>query len=291
MIYTEHMEKAFLYIEEHLDGECSLEGSAHAAGYSMYHFSRIFKSMTSISPISYVRKRRLTLAAKDVAETVMPLIDISIKWGFESSETFIRAFEAEHGITPGRYRGTGMSLHLTNPFRVPDGKPFRLPEPEIVMLPDRTLCGYPFYMKPGMKHGSIPAFFNSYHERQLAYTLPGVSADGWFDDVGCSIYSERGRVAYITGVWSERKGPEGTVTLTIPAGLHAVFSTPPADAFSFVETIHNTWDAVYQQWLPMSPYQRAPGPDYETYCEISHTFTEKIHIPIMKRRECHEKQD
>ena len=285
MLYTEHIQKALDYIEEHLAEDCTLECCARAAGYSAYHFSRIFKGTTGLAPIDYVRKRRLSMAARDVVDGVLPIIDISVKWGFESAETFIRAFETEHGITPGRYRGTGMSLHLTGPFRMPQGGPFTLPEPEIVELPVRTLCGYPLWIEPGMRHGAIPSFFNRYHERRLAYTLPDVPASGWFDDVGCSIYNERGRLAYVVGVWADRPGPEGTVLVTIPAGLHAIFATPPADAFTFVETIHTTWDTIYRQWLPGSPYARAPGPDYETYCEISHTFSEKIHIPIIRKEQ------
>lgn len=283
MLYTEHMRKALGFIEEHLGEECSLELCARAAGYSVYHFSRIFKDMTGLSPIDYTRKRRLSAAAKDVAESALPLIDVAVKWGFESAETFIRAFEAEHGITPGRYRGTGMSLHLTGPFRVPSGEPFALPEPEIAYIPERVLCGYPLYMTPGMKHGAIPGFFNRYHERRLAYTLPGVPDSGWFDDVGCNIYKGFDRWAYVVGAWADTPGPEGTVQVVIPAGLHAVFTTPPADAYTFVETIHKTWDAIYRCWLPNSRYARAPEPDYETYCEISHTFSEKIHIPIKEK--------
>ena len=90
-------------------------------------------------------------------------------------------------------------------------------------------------------------------------------------------------MAYAVGVWTERQGPPGTISVRIPGGLHAVFDTPPADAYTFVETIHSTWDAIYCQWLPASPYVRAPGPDYETYCEIGHTYSEKIHIPIARK--------
>lgn len=283
MRYTEHIQKALDYIEEDLGGECTLECCARAAGYSAYHFSRIFKDTTGLSPIDYVRKRRLSVAAKDLAETSLPVIDIAVKWGFESAETFIRAFGAEHCVSPGRYRGTGMSLHLTGKFRLPTDEPFVLPEPEIIELPKRALCGYPFYVTPDMRHGEIPGFFNSYHQKRLAYTLPGVPEDGWFDDVGCNIYKGFDRWAYIVGVWADEPGPKGTLRVTIPADLHAVFTTPPADAFTFVETIHRTWDAIYRNWLPNSLYARAPGPDYETYCEISHTFSEKIHIPIKEK--------
>lgn len=285
MLYTEHIQKALEYIEAHLDGECSLELCARAAGYSVYHFSRIFRDMTGMPPIEYVRKRRLSSAAKDVADSTQAMIDIAVKWGFDSSETFIRSFEAEHGITPGRYRGTGMSLHLTEPFRVPSGQPFVLPEPEITETPERRLCGYPFDIEPGARHGAIPRLFNRYHGQKLAFTLPDATPDGWFDDVGCSVYGPGGTRTFIIGVWSDKKGPSGTVLITIPAGQYAVFTTPPADAFTFVETIHRTWNAINGSWLPDSPYARAPGPDFETYCEISHTFSETIHIPVIRKEQ------
>jgi AraC family transcriptional regulator len=281
VLYTEHIQKALDFMEAHLTQECTLECCARAAGYSPYHFSRIFKDMTGLSPIDYVRKRRLTQAAGDIAESTLPIIDIAIEWGFESTETFIRAFEAEHGITPGKYRGSGMSLHLTKPFSTPTGVFPAMPEPEIVTLPERTHCGYPFWVEPGAKHGTIPRFWNYYHAHGLAQSLPINAGDGWYDDVGCSILAPTGGQTYIIGIWTDKAGPEGTVLTLVPAGLYAVFSTPPADAYTFVETIHKTWDAIYGLWLPASGYCRAPGLQVECYCENSHTFTEKIHIPIM----------
>ena len=207
MIYTEHIQKALEYIERHLTEACTLEDCARAAGYSAYHFARIFKGVTGLSPMDYVRKRRLSAAARDVAKSAESILDIAVKWGFESSETFIRAFEAEHGLTPGRYRSTGICLHLTSPFRILTGIPFALPEPMILEIPERVLCGFPLYLEPDMRHGTIPSFFNQYHQKRLAYLLPGVPADGRFDDVGCSIYEGKRRLAYIVGVWADRLGP------------------------------------------------------------------------------------
>ena len=283
MIYTQHIQKALGYIERNMAEACTLEDCAAAAGYSAYHFIRIFKDVTGFSPMDYVRKRRLSAAARDVAESKDSILDIAVKWGFESSETFIRAFEAEHGLTPGRYRSTGICLHLTSPFRILTGTPFALPEPMILELPERVLCGFPLYLECGMRHGTIPSFFNQYHQKRLAYLLPGVPADGRFDDVGCSIYEGKRRLAYIVGVWTDRLGPPGTVSVRIAGGLHAVFDTPHVDAYTFVESVHNTWDAIYGQWLPASGFERAPGPDYETYCEVSRKYSERIYIPVARK--------
>ena len=85
MLYTEHIQKALEYVEANLPEECTLECCARAAGYSAYHFSRIFKGATGLSPIDYVRKRRLSRAAKDVAEGALPVIDIAVKWGFDAA--------------------------------------------------------------------------------------------------------------------------------------------------------------------------------------------------------------
>ena len=173
---------------------------------------------------------------------------------------------------------------MTGPFRVPSGEPFALQPPEIIELPDRTLCGYPLCMEPCMKHGAIPGFFNRYHEQRLAYTLPGVPSDGWFDDVGCSIYNGHGRLAYVIGVWTDRPGPDGTITLSIPAGLYAVFATPLADAFTFVETIHNAWDAVYRQWLRGAPYVRTPeGRIMKPIAKSAIRFPKKFIYPSPKK--------
>ena len=86
---------------------------------------------------------------------------------------------------------------------------------------------------------------------------------------------------YTIGVITNDDGPHGTVKIDFPSASYAVFKTPPADAFTFVETIHSTWDYIYSKWLPLSPYIQVSGFAFECYCEESRTFSEKIYIPII----------
>ncbi len=288
MLYREHIHKALNSIEEKLQEECTLESCASAAGYSVYHFVRIFKSLTGLTPMEYVRKRRLSCAARDIAATKIPLVDIAVQWAFESLESFLRAFAAEHGITPGKYRNSGISLHLTEPFFLPQQNAVEFSPPRIEHFQGAMLCGYPLLLAPEARHGTIPKHWNRFHTQRLARTLPGCSKDDWYDDVGCLTRLFNNQPCYICGIWSDEQGPEGSVLCRIPAGLYAVFSSPPADAFTFVETIHRTWDYAFEAWLPASPYQKDQRPMFETYCEISRTFTEHIYIPIKEKESKHE---
>lgn len=290
MRYQEHIQRALDFIEAHLQRELTLERCAAAAGYSPYHFSRIFHSVTGLAPMDYVRKRRLACAAADIAAGTEPLVDIAMRWGFESTETFLRAFAAEHGITPGRYRGSGISLHVTEPFRL-HGEPMPIGQPEVIAFPGGTVCGYGLVVPTDARHGLVPQFWNRYHTQGLARTLPGCPSDGWYDDVGCSLpRAADGSWRYVCGIWSDRPGPTGSELTRIPPGLYAVFTTPPADALTFVETIHRTWDHAIGHWLPHSAYRMdAARPSFETYCEKSRTFTEKICIPIKQKEADHAK--
>lgn len=288
MLYQEHMVKALAYIEAGLEGECTLEGCARAAGYSVYHFGRIFKSLTGLAPMEYTRKRRLSGAAQDIATTSAPLMDIAVKWGFESLENFLRAFSAEHGITPGKYRDSGISLHLTEPFFLSQQKEVKFSPPRIEHFPGAVLSGYPLLLTPDARHGTIPQHWNRFHTQQLARTLPGCPKDGRYDDVGCLTRMPGGQLCYICGIWSDAQGPESSVLYPVPGGLYAVFSSPPADAFTFVETIHRTWEYAANVWLPSSPYYQVQRPTYEIYCEMSRTFTERIYIPIKEKENDHD---
>ena len=104
MEYTREMKAALDYIEHHLNEHIQSADAADAAGFSKYHFHRIFKKETGLGIYEYIQRRRLSKAASLLLYTDMPVIDIALYFCFDSQEAFTRAFKRIYGMPPGRYR-------------------------------------------------------------------------------------------------------------------------------------------------------------------------------------------
>lgn len=282
--YGKHIELAIDYIENNIQEKLTVSRCAKSCGYSEYHFLRIFRLVTGYTPMDYVRKRRLCEATRELSNGRKPIIEIALSWGFDSLENFIRAFQTEHGITPGAYRLKRNSLHLFDPKKGRynhKNKNMEL-EPLILKIDTFTLCGYAFSTNSGDKHYDIPRFWNHYHVKGLGDKFNYLYHPEDRNDIGLLEFCSDDEYNYIIGVdqKEDKPGPDNTVKITIPAARYAVFNTPPADSFTFVETIHDTWNYIYSKWLPESTYKRSNGFDFECYCEESRTYSQKIYIPI-----------
>lgn len=95
------------YIEKNIFQSVSSIAMAREAGYSLFHFQRVFKDTTGYTPKAYVRSRRLTIAAQELLETNNDIIIIAEDAGFESQAAFTKAFRKQYGISPGKYRSIG----------------------------------------------------------------------------------------------------------------------------------------------------------------------------------------
>jgi len=94
------IEKALYYIDEHICEELTYEHLAEVFGYSFFHFHKSFSSVTELNIAEYIRKRRLTMAHKILCETTETVTDICYKVGFNSIQTFNRAFKDIFGVQP-----------------------------------------------------------------------------------------------------------------------------------------------------------------------------------------------
>lgn len=110
MIGTTVTEKILSYVEEHLDSPLSLEKIGKKLNYSKFYIARIFKENTGITLYQYIRGRRLNEAARKLAESRKPVIEIALEAGYESQQAFIQAFHREFGCTPREYRQKGVFL-------------------------------------------------------------------------------------------------------------------------------------------------------------------------------------
>ena len=99
-----NIHQTIAYIEENLHEELTLETIAEKAGFSKFHFHRVFLQEVGVSVGEYVRYRRMANAASKLLHTDEPIIEIALHYGFHSQESFARAFKAYYTIPPGKYR-------------------------------------------------------------------------------------------------------------------------------------------------------------------------------------------
>lgn len=92
------------FIEKNLDDKINLDDLSQKTHLSQYHYHRVFYKVTGESVARYITKRRMEKAAKELAETDEPIIDIALKYQYSSQESFSRAFVRVYGLTPGKYR-------------------------------------------------------------------------------------------------------------------------------------------------------------------------------------------
>jgi AraC family transcriptional regulator len=97
-------------MEDRLHEELEIEDIAKVALSSRYHFQRMFHALTGFTVTEYIRNRRLTLAAEELAGTDSKVIDVALKYGYESPEAFAKAFQRLHGVTPSAARKMGVKL-------------------------------------------------------------------------------------------------------------------------------------------------------------------------------------
>ena len=116
MDWLHGMNSAVKYIEERLTETISYEAAARTVGCSVYEFSRIFSFMTGVSLSEYVRRRRLSNAVFDIQKGEDKIIDVALKYCYESPSTFARAFKELHGVTPLAARKPGTSLVMFPPI-------------------------------------------------------------------------------------------------------------------------------------------------------------------------------
>ena len=110
MSWLERMNLAVEYIEENLNGEITIEDVAKIACCSKFHFHRVFYSCFNVTFAEYIRKRKFTLAAVDVISGQDKIMDIALKYGYDSPNAFTRAFRNIHGVNPSEARLSQVKL-------------------------------------------------------------------------------------------------------------------------------------------------------------------------------------
>ena len=233
------IQKALIYIEQNLTKELEIRDIARQALLSPFYFQRIFGSMCGISVGEYIRSRRLTLAGEELANSGSRVIDIAAKYGYDSPDSFNRAFQRFHGISPSCARRPGARLVSLAPMKIkPELEGITMLEYRIVEKPQFTVMGVSRKFHPETSYQQIPEYWAEMFG-QPDFPLMGVygiciddnGTDGEFEYWIADDYIP----------WKEV--PSGCRTKVIPGGTWAVFPCK-------LKTLQDTNTRMWQEWLP-----------------------------------------
>ncbi|HEY0211937.1 helix-turn-helix domain-containing protein [Acerihabitans sp.] len=140
MIKTDIVNGVLNWLEDHLDLPLLLDDVAVKSGYSKWHLQRIFRDVTGQRLGAYIRARRLSRAAAALRAGSHTILDIALRYHFDSQQTFTRTFKRQFGITPAVYRHSACwpAKGLCPPIRLGETQ---LPQPDFINIPDTPLMG------------------------------------------------------------------------------------------------------------------------------------------------------
>ncbi|WP_289136661.1 AraC family transcriptional regulator [uncultured Brevibacillus sp.] len=293
MNLLEQMNGALNYVEHNLTNDIDYKEVARIACCSEYHFKRMFSFLAGIPFSEYIRRRRMTLAAFDLKDSKMRVLDVAIKYGYHSADSFARAFQQMHGVTPTEARDDGHSLkaypRMTFQLTIKGGNEmnYRLEEKDafrIVGIKKRV---------PLIYHGVNPEIASMWasldQETILRWkSLSNIEPSGLIS--ASTNFSEgrldNGELDHYIGVATTMDCPDIPAQLVVPASSWAVFEV----VGPFPETLQDVWGRIYSEWFPASHYEQAEGPEIlwnESKEITSPRFKSEIWIPVVKRKDSH----
>lgn len=293
MNYREEIEKSIEFIENHIKEDITVVEIASHAGYSLYHFCRVFSLCKGVSVMEYVRDRRLSLAATELFNG-RKIIDIALDYGFETPSGFAKAFRKACGYSPTQYM-MRMAQYADTKTTFEIGG--YIMNPVIVKKPAFKVAGYG--IKTNISGATytrdIASYWSNYDGENLESKMYKILNPPKHGEVGlCVPLSEDGNVIYLLGVIVDdfSKVEEDMLTVEVPEAEYAVFTTNPVDTTNdeeqnkFAEIIAGTWKYIFEDWFKDSEYIYDEGKmDFEFYDERCHHRKDTvmdIYVPIKK---------
>lgn len=267
MDWIEGMRRAIDYMEAHLAEPADFGRIAREAGYSAFHFMRMFEILTGMTVGEYLRRRRLTLAGQELALSGGKVVDVALRYGYSTPEAFARAFRRFHGISPSAARAPGAALKSVGKLSIQvtlkgdRALNYKLIEKEefaVVGRKTRVSC------RDGENFRIIPEFCAQCRRDGTFDRLAGFAQKSGMGLLGiCAAFSEGTDDFdyYAAAVCGGGEIPDGMETLRIPEATWAVFESvgPMPDA------IQDVWTRIFSEWFPSSGYEHAVGPELEVY--------------------------
>lgn len=275
--WIDGIQRAINYIEENITEELNIEDIAACSYVSAFHFQRVFGVLCGITVGEYIRNRRLTLAAQELSRQNSKVLDIAIKYGYDSPNSFARAFSRFHGVSPLAATKNGARLRAYAPLQIKISlEGGTVLEYRISEKPAFTIMGRSKRVTTDTSYDEIPRFWQEHMESGESQTVCGMY--GICMDINGEAFDYLIADNYIP--WNEV--PSGYETKTIPAGMWAIFPCRGA----LPKALQDVNTKIWSQWLPnCKEYKLGGNYNIELYSPSTQNPDDsysEIWIPIEK---------
>ena len=269
MEWLDKLNKSIEYIEDNLDGEINYEEAAKLACCSCYHYQRMFSYIAGVTLSEYIRNRRMTKAAIDLqnGEKVM---DVSLKYGYESATSFNRAFKKVHEVSPSMAQKKGTFLKSYSPisfkltikgveemeYRIEKKEAFRVVgvQRELTNDFEENSIKVPQLWKESLENGKLSEIIALMDENNAG--APGVLGLN-----ACN--GEEKDWKYYIAVSTDKPISKGMYEYTVPASTWAIFKGQG----NMPQAIQDVEKRVLTEWLPTSGYEFDQCINIEVYLD------------------------
>ncbi|WP_040951835.1 AraC family transcriptional regulator [Gorillibacterium massiliense] len=259
MEWVERMNQAIDYIENHLCDDIDYEELSRIAACPAGLFQRMFIHTTDVSLSEYIRRRKLTCAAYDIQNTTSKMIDISMKYGYESSDAFCVAFKRMHGVTPTMARQTVtklksyMRLSFTLSIKGDVEMNYQVVEKGPFKVAGKIVTS-------SLENNITPQFWDTCKHDGTVEKLIEIGVEPHTLGV-CFGFNEQGVNDYMVGIETLLDHVDGMEMRSFPRSKWLVFEAigPIPHALS------DTWKRIYGEFLPQSVYRQSDLPTLEVY--------------------------
>lgn len=287
MDWTTGIQNALDYIEEHITEDLNYEEIAKRAACSSFYFQRIFGILCGYSLGEYIRNRRLSIAGSELSVQNIKVIDAAMKYGYDSPESFTRAFVKFHGITPSQAKKDGGKLKNFSRISVQ------------IILKGGSVMDYKIVKKKAFKviekvekhsvdgdKNTIPDFWERSHKNGTVKKLLGLASDDEYIFGICYNHDQTDTKTFdysIAAVCDDNVDvPDDFRLNEIPERTWAVFECRGA----MPQAIQRLWHRICSEFFPASEYKPTYEMDIEAYpagVMNSDDYRSEIWVPIVEK--------
>ena len=283
MEWLKRLNEAIDYIEDNLCGTINIDKAARIACCSAYQFQRMFSYISEVPLAEYIRRRRMTAAAFEIQSSSAKIIDIALKYSYESPTSFNRAFQSIHGISPvnARLNGTVLKayprIRLSVTIKGNSVINYRIEKKEAFRV-----IGLRKNLKTDIEDNfkNIPSFWADTKKSGFFPSLCKLITPDFPNILGVSVYENEKNFYYYIAVKTD-KTLKNTFEYTVPAAAWVIFECNG----SAPKNIQKIYRQFYTEWLPTSGYEYGNTPEIEVYTDgdvKSQSYKSEVWFPIKK---------